>query len=110
MGNPKSLGVIAEVSQTDLPEIRVGQEATITADGFQGKTERGRVTEISRQISRQSVFSGESGENVDRRVVEVKISLPQNAMAKASRVNYLQVNVLFAPLTAAQRQMRPTQL
>jgi HlyD family secretion protein len=110
MGNTKSMGVIAEVYQTDLPEIRLGQEATITADGFQGKTERGRVSEISRQISRQSVFSGESGENVDRRVVEVKITLPENAIAKASRVNYLQVNVLFAPLTAAQRQMRPAKL
>ncbi|MCT0227636.1 efflux RND transporter periplasmic adaptor subunit [Synechococcus sp. CS-1331] len=110
MGNTKQMGVIAEVYQTDLPEIRLGQEATITADGFPGKTGTGRVTEISRQISRQSVFSGESGENVDRRVVEVKIALPENAMAKASRVNYLQVNVLFAPLTAAQRQMRPTQL
>ena len=110
MGNTKSMGVIAEVYQTDLPEIRLGQEATITADGFQGKTERGRVTEISRQVSRQSVFSGESGENVDRRVVEVKITLPENAMAKASRVNYLQVNVLFSPLTAAQRQMRPIKL
>ena len=109
MGNTKNMGVIAEVYQTDLPGIRLGQEATITADGFPGKTGRGRVTEISRQISRQSVFSGESGENVDRRVVEVKIALPENAMAKASRVNYLQVNVLFAPLTAAQRQMLPAQ-
>jgi len=110
MGNAKQMGVIAEVYQTDLPEICLGQEATITADGFPGKNSRGRVTEISRQISRQSVFSGESDENVDRRVVEVKIALPENAIAKASRVNYLQVNVLFAPLTAAQRQMRPTQL
>lgn len=110
MGNTKQMGVIAEVYQTDLPEIRLGQEATITADGFPGKTGQGRVTEISRQISRQSVFSGESGENVDRRVVEVKIALPENEIAKASRVNYLQVNVLFAPLTAAQRQMRPAQL
>jgi hypothetical protein len=42
-------------------------------------------------------------------VVEVKIALPENAMAQASRVNYLQVNVLFTPLTPAQRQMRPTQ-
>jgi len=109
MGDTKHMGVIAEVYQTDLPEIRLGQEATITADGFPGTTGRGLVTEISRQITRQSVLTGESGENVDRRVVEVKIALPKNAMAKASRVNYLQVNVLFTPLTAAQRQMRPTQ-
>ena len=109
MGNTKQMGVIAEVYQTDLPEIRLGQEATITADGFPGKTGRGLVTEISRQITRQSVLTGESGENVDRRVVEVKIALPEKAMAQASRVNYLQVNVLFTPLTPAQRQMRPTQ-
>lgn len=109
MGDSRQTGVIAEVYQSDLPEIRVGQGVTITADGFPGKSGRGNVREISRQVSRQSVFSGESGDNVDRRVVEVKIALPQEAIAKASRVNYLQVNVVFDQLTSAQRQMQPSQ-
>lgn len=107
MGDSAQMGVIAEVYQSDLPEIRPNQAVTISADGFPGQSVRGRVSEISRQVSRQSVISGESGDNVDRRVVEVKIALPPEAIAKASRVNYLQVNVVFDPLTPEQRQQRP---
>jgi HlyD family secretion protein len=109
MGDSSRMGVVAEVYQSDLPNIRLNQAVTISADGFPGQTVRGRVSEISRQVSRQSITSGESGDNVDRRVVEVKIALPPDAIAKASRVNYLQVNVVFDPLSAEQRQQRPGQ-
>ena len=107
MGDSSKMGVIAEVYQSDLPEIRPGQGATITADGFPDQSAKGKVVDISRQVSSQSVISGEAGDNVDRRVVEVKIALPESAMALASRVNNLQVNVLFDPLTDQQRQLRP---
>ncbi|MFL0780913.1 MAG: efflux RND transporter periplasmic adaptor subunit, partial [Prochlorococcus sp.] len=106
MGDNSQMGVIAEVYQSDLPEIRPGQGATITADGFPDKSAKGKVVDISRQVSTQSVVSGEAGDNVDRRVVEVKIALPQSAITEASMVNNLQVNVLFAPLTEQQRQLR----
>jgi HlyD family secretion protein len=109
MGDSSRMGVIAEVYQSDLPEIRPNQAVTISTDGFPGQSVRGRVSEISRQVSRQSITSGESGDNVDRRVVEVKIALPAEAIAKASRVNYLQVNVVFDPITPKQRQQRPSQ-
>jgi HlyD family secretion protein len=109
MGDSSRMGVIAEVYQSDLPDIRPDQAVTITADGFPGKTVRGKVSAIARQVSRQSVFSGESGDNVDRRVVEVKVALPADVIAKASRINYMQVNVVFDPLTPDQRQQRSTQ-
>lgn len=109
MGDSSRMGVIAEVYQSDLPEIRPNQAVTISADGFPGHSVRGQVSAISRQVSRQSVTTGEAGDNVDRRVVEVKIALPAEAIAKASRVNYLQVNVVFDPLTPEQRQQRPSQ-
>jgi HlyD family secretion protein len=107
MGDASRMGVIAEVYQSDLPEIRPEQGVTITADGFPDKRVRGRVVEIARQISQQSVYRGESGDNVDRRVVEVKISLPSDTLANASRINYMQVNVVFDALTAEQRQRMP---
>lgn len=107
MGDASRMGVIAEVYQSDLPEIRPEQGVTITADGFPDKRVRGRVIEIARQISQQSVYRGESGDNVDRRVVEVKISLPSDTLANASRINYMQVNVVFDALTAEQRQRMP---
>ena len=83
MGDSSRMGVIAEVYQTDRPGIMVGQRVTISADGFAGKRIEGRVVAIARQVSRQTVYS-----------------------AMASLINYLQVNVLFDPLTAEQRQQQ----
>jgi HlyD family secretion protein len=103
MGDSSRMGVIAEVYQTDRAGITLGQRAVISADGFPGKRMQGQVVEIARQVSRQSVFSGVAGENLDRRVIEVKIGLPPEAAAIASTINYLQVNVLFDPLTDQQK-------
>jgi HlyD family secretion protein len=102
MGDSSRMGVIAEVYQTDRAGITLGQRAVISADGFPGKQMEGKVVEIARQVSRQSVFSGQAGENLDRRVIEVKIGLGPEAAAVASAINYLQVNVLFDPLSPEQ--------
>lgn len=103
MGDSSRMGVIAEVYQSDRPMIALGQKASISADGFKGRKVEGQVVEIAREVSRQTVFSGQAGENLDRRVLEVKIGLTPQESALASHLNYLQVNVLFSPLTAAQQ-------
>ena len=103
MGDSSRMGVIAEVYQSDRPMITLGQKVTISADGFKGRQVHGQVVEIAREVSRQTVFSGQAGENLDRRVLEVKIGLSPAESAIASHLNYLQVNVVFAPLSAAQK-------
>lgn len=103
MGDSSRMGVSAEVYQSDRPMIALGQKASLSADGFKGRKVEGQVVEIAREISRQTVFSGQAGENLDRRVLEVKIGLTPQESALASHLNYLQVNVLFSPLTAAQQ-------
>jgi HlyD family secretion protein len=110
MGDSSRMGVIAEVYQSDRAGISLGQRAMISADGFPGKQMEGKVVEIARQVSRQSVFSGEAGENLDRRVIEVKIGLGPEAVAVASAINYLQVNVLFDPLTPEQKREQQQRL
>jgi HlyD family secretion protein len=110
LGDSSRMGVIAEVYQSDRPGITLGQRAVITADGFPGKQMQGRVVQISRQVSRQSIYSGEAGENLDRRVIEVKIGLGPEAAALASTINYMQVNVLFEPLSATQKQQQQQRL
>ena len=109
MGDTTKMGVVAEVYQSDLPEIRPGQTATISASGFPGRSQTATVTEIAPQISSQSVVTGEAGDQVDRRVVKVKLALPEESLAVASRINNLQVNVLFDRLTEEQRRIRPQQ-
>jgi HlyD family secretion protein len=110
MGDSSRMGVIAEVYQTDRAGITLGQRAVISADGFPGKQMEGRVVEIARQVSRQTVFSGEAGENLDRRVIEVKIGLGPEAAAVASAINYMQVNVLFDPLNEEQKRQQKQRL
>ena len=109
MGDTTRMGVVAEVYQSDLPEIRPGQMATITASSFPGQSQNAELTEIAQQISSQSVTSGKAGDKVDKRVVKVKLALPEESLAVASRINNLQVNVLFDPLTDEQRRIRPKQ-
>ena len=75
MGDSSRMGVIAEVYQSDRPMIALGQKASLSADGFKGRKVEGQVVEIAREVSRQTVFSGQAGENLDRRVLEVKIGL-----------------------------------
>ncbi|MCX5944929.1 MAG: efflux RND transporter periplasmic adaptor subunit [Cyanobacteria bacterium] len=106
IGDSSRMGVIAEVYQTDRPGIALGQRVVITADGFPGKSMPGKVVEIARQVSRQTVFSGQAGENLDRRVLEVKIGLDPVAAVTASYVNYMQVNVIFEPLSEQQKQQQ----
>ncbi len=103
MGDSSRMGVIAEVYQSDRPMIALGQKVSLSADGFKGRQVQGQVVEIAREVSRQTVFSGQAGENLDRRVLEVKIGLTPEESTVASHLNYLQVNVVFTPLNAAQK-------
>ncbi|MFH7026647.1 MAG: ABC exporter membrane fusion protein [Heteroscytonema crispum UTEX LB 1556] len=78
---------VAEVYQTDIGKIKPGQKAVITGQAFEGEV-RGSVYLIGLQVNRQNVFSNKPGENLDRRVVEVKIRLnPEDAKRVAGLTN-----------------------
>jgi HlyD family secretion protein len=81
-----------------MRDIYTGHKATISADGFQGSVQA-NVYQINSQVQRQSVFSGEPGENQDQRVFEVKLRI-ESTPAIAERIRHasnLQVNVIFDP-------------
>jgi len=98
MADTNKMIVRSEVYQTDLPKIFIGQKATITADGFQGSL-TGTVYQIGKLVEQQSTFSGKPGENLDLRVVEVKIRLTGEDIKnkKVKSASNLQVNVVFDP-------------
>jgi len=98
MADTTRMIVTAEVYQTDLPKLFEGQTALITADGFEGSL-KGRVYQVLPQVQRQTVFTGQPGENMDQRVFEVKIRLdttPEEQLKLRFGSN-LQVNVVFDP-------------
>ncbi len=81
---------VAEVYQTDLSKIKLGQKAVITSQGFTGELQ-GTVQQIGLQVKRQNVFSDQPGENLDSRIVEVKIHLNPEDSKKVSGLTNLQV-------------------
>lgn len=90
IGKTDRMLAIAEVYQTDISKIKVGQLATITSQAFDGEV-KGTVAQIGLQIERQKVFSDRPGENLDRRIVEVKIRLNPEDNERVAGFTNLQV-------------------
>jgi HlyD family secretion protein len=93
IGKTSTMNVIAEVYQTDIQKVSIGQQAIITSSAFPGKLE-GTVKEIGWQVDKQSIFSISPNSDTDRRIVEVKITIDDPAHSqKVSRLTNLQVDV-----------------
>ncbi|MBE9207061.1 ABC exporter membrane fusion protein [Nostoc sp. LEGE 06077] len=93
IGKISQMYVIAEVYQTDIQKVRVGQKATISSAAFTGKLQ-GTVKEIGWQVDKQSIFSLNPRSDTDRRIIEVKISIDNPADSqKVARLTNLQVDV-----------------
>lgn len=92
LGTTDQMEVVAEIYQTDINKIRKGQVAMITGEGFNGEI-HGTVHQIGLQVSQQEVFSNQPGENLDRRVVEVRIRLDRAGSQQVAGLTNLQVQV-----------------
>ncbi|MEW6498487.1 MAG: ABC exporter membrane fusion protein [Cyanobacteriota bacterium] len=96
LGQTAQMYVIAEVYETDVSLVRIGQQATITSEhgGFSGKL-RGIVDQISLQINKKNIFDTDPSTNVDVRVVEVKIRLDLKDSQLVAGFTNLQVQVVI---------------
>lgn len=90
LGQTDQMVAIAEVYQTDIGKVRLGQQAVITSQAFPGRVQ-GTVSQIGLQVERQNVFSNQPGENLDRRVIEVKIRLHPEDSKRVAGLTNLQV-------------------
>ncbi len=94
IGNTKQMYVTAEVYETDINQVKLGQSATIKAEGIVDDLQ-GVVDEIGLQIATKDVLGTDPVADADARVVEVKIKLtPEDSQNVASLTN-LQVNVVI---------------
>ncbi|MFM2303577.1 MAG: hypothetical protein RLZZ135_987 [Cyanobacteriota bacterium] len=92
LGRTEQMMAVAEVYQTDISKIRVGQSAIITSQAFPDKL-RGTVTQVESQVNRQTIMSNQPGENLDRRVIEVNVRLTPAASQQVAKFTNLQVEV-----------------
>ncbi|GAA6619332.1 ABC exporter membrane fusion protein [Scytonema sp. NUACC26] len=93
IGKTSQMYVEAEVYQTDISKVRVGQKATITSTAFPGVIQ-GTVSSIGLQVDRQNILSVNPASETDRRVVLVKIRInnPKDSQ-KVAGLTGLQVDV-----------------
>jgi HlyD family secretion protein len=92
LGDTSQMVAVAEVYETDVNLVKVGQSATITSrNGAFDNALTGKVSEIGWQIFKNNVLDDDPAANADSRVVEVKVRL-DNSQAVAALTN-LQVDV-----------------
>ena len=89
MGNTAEMHVIAEVHETDISAVRVGQRATITSDAL-AEPIHGIVEEIGALISKNDVLDLDPRADQDTRVVEVRVKLDR--AEAVSRLTHLEVS------------------
>ena len=92
LGRTERMFVVAEVYETDLPRVRVGQRAVITAAALPEPV-RGTVTQVGWQVAKKDVLNTDPVADVDARVVEVKIALDPVATPQVERLTNMVVNV-----------------
>ena len=92
IGRTQQMYAIAEVYQSDIQKIQLGQTANISSEALPAKLQ-GTVERIDRKVQRQNVINTDPSENIDARVVEVHIRLDQASSETAAQFTNLQVQV-----------------
>lgn len=80
LGKTNRMFVIAEVYETDVRRVRIGQKATISGDILPEKME-GTVTEIGNEVARSQLLPSDTAAFADTRVVKVKVKLDNGERA-----------------------------
>lgn len=94
LGQTHQIYVRAEVYETDISRVKVGQSAVIRANGIVGDL-HGTVDEVGLQIGRQDTLGTDPVADADARVVEVKIRLTPEDSQQVAGLTNLQVNVVI---------------
>ncbi|MBW4520027.1 MAG: ABC exporter membrane fusion protein [Scytolyngbya sp. HA4215-MV1] len=94
MGKTQQMNAIAEVYQSDVHRVQVGQRVRVTSDSLPGELV-GTVERIDAQVKRQTIVNTDPSTNIDSRIVEVHIALDQKSSQKAAKYTNLQVTVVI---------------
>ena len=110
MGDTRKMRAVAEVYETDITRVRVGQAATITSRALQ-RPIHGRVVRIGNMVFKNDVLNVDPAARADARVVETWIELDD--AVQTERLTNLTVDVLIATpptsttMTGATRSTTP---
>lgn len=92
LGQTNQMVAVAEVYETDVKRLKIGQKAIITSGAFTGEA-IGIVKEIGLQIYKNNVLNTDPTAAADARIVEVKIQLDPASSPKVQAFTNLEVTV-----------------
>ena len=96
LAQTEQMYAVAEVYETEIGQIRIGQRATVSSSALNGQL-KGTVEQIGLQIGKKDVFNSDPSLDIDARVVEVKIRLDSEDSQRAASLINLQVEVEIDP-------------
>jgi len=92
MGDTSEMHAVAEVYETDIGRVRLGQRATVSSPAL-GAPIQGKVARIGNMIFKNDVLSVDPAARIDARVVEVRILLED--AARVANLSNLSVEVVI---------------
>jgi len=75
LGDTQRIIVRAEVDETDIGSLAVGQPARITADAYPGRVFQGKIYEIGQMIGKRKIRPEDPTRMQDMKVLETKIDV-----------------------------------
>ena len=98
VGASDRMEAIAEVYESDIGRIRLGQSASLISEngGFTGKL-KAEVVRISPQIRQRDVLSTDPTGDADARIVEVRLALSPEDAKRVQQLSGLKVSARFDP-------------
>lgn len=96
IGETNPMYAVAEVYQSDIRRVKVGQSVRVTSDALPGELQ-GKVESMGAQVKRQAIINTDPSTNIDARIIEVHVRLEQPSSQKASKFTNLQVKVVIEP-------------
>ena len=92
IGQIEQMYAVAEVYESDITKVQLGQQATVTSSAISGKL-TGTVERIGLEVERQEVVNTDPTANIDAKVVEVKVKLDEESSRRVAGLTNLLVNV-----------------
>ncbi len=92
IGQTEQMEAIAEVYQSDVGKVRLGQRARVSSEAIASEL-TGTVSQIGAQVQRQTIVNTDPSTNIDARIVEVHITLDRTSSQKAAKSTNMQVRV-----------------
>ncbi|MBX9724421.1 MAG: efflux RND transporter periplasmic adaptor subunit [Candidatus Obscuribacterales bacterium] len=95
IGRTQSMFAVAEIYQSDINKIHLGQSVSVTADALPGCYLTGTIKRIGQEVRRQNVINSDPSSNIDERVIEVRVQLDGKSSAQVQHLSNSQITAVI---------------